>query len=140
MKSRNSTISWAVILMAACSLFSMLGTFQVDQIVHGDLYKYGLQFSYAWATPYWNTTGFVFAMGWFNIVVALIVEVRLLAVKRKSLKRTKSQAKKKRYRLKQLKNKKRKNQNLLKLKCKQKSRKRWLLVLTYRRKKRNQLR
>jgi hypothetical protein len=94
MKSRNSTISWAVILIAACSLFSMFGTLQVDQIVHGDLYKYGLQFNYAWATPYWNTTGFIFAMGWFNIVVALIVEVRLLAVKRKSSKRTKSQAKK----------------------------------------------
>jgi hypothetical protein len=94
MQSRSTTISWAVLLMATCSLFSMLGTFKVDEIVNRDLYKYGLQFSYAWATPYWNTTGFVFAMGWLNIVVALIVEVRLLAIRRKALKQTASQAKK----------------------------------------------
>jgi uncharacterized Zn-finger protein len=26
---------------------------KIDSIVHGDLYNFGLQFSYAWAGPYW---------------------------------------------------------------------------------------
>lgn len=94
MKSRINTVSWAVVLMAACSLFSMIGTFQIDEIVNHDLYKYGLQFNYAWATPYWNAAGFVFGMGWFSIVVALIVNLRFLFLKRKASRQIASQAKK----------------------------------------------
>ena len=28
--------------------------FSLDNIIHGSLYNYGLQFSYDWAVPYWN--------------------------------------------------------------------------------------
>ena len=28
--------------------------FQIDEMIHGQLYDYGLQFSYQWAAPYWT--------------------------------------------------------------------------------------
>lgn len=93
MKSDSSIVSWVVVLMAACSLFSMIGTFEIDGIINHDLYKYGLQFSYAWAVPYWNLAGFVFAMGWFNIVAAMVVQVYRLARRRKASGQTASEAK-----------------------------------------------
>jgi hypothetical protein len=76
MKSNTSVISWTVLVMAACSLFSMIGTLEIDGIINRDLYKYGLTFSYTWANPYWTTAGFVFAMGWLNIIIALGYHVR----------------------------------------------------------------
>jgi hypothetical protein len=85
MESKTSGVSWVVLVMAACSLFSMVGTLEIDGIINRELYQYGLQFSYAWATPYWTTAGFVFAMGWLNIITALIIHVRILYLKRKAL-------------------------------------------------------
>jgi hypothetical protein len=41
----------AVAVMDAFSLFLFT---RIDTIVHGDLYKYGLQFNYAWAGQYWT--------------------------------------------------------------------------------------
>lgn len=67
----DSGISLVLVLVAASSLFSMVGLFQIDRMVHQDLYRFGLQFSYAWATPYWTLMRFVFAIGWFNILVAI---------------------------------------------------------------------
>jgi hypothetical protein len=85
MESNTSNVSWVVLVMAACSLFSMIGTFEIDGIINHELYLYGLQFSYAWATPYWTTAGFVFAMGWLNIIIALGFDLRALYIKRKAL-------------------------------------------------------
>jgi len=42
----------AIILGATASAAYVLNL--LDQIVHGQLYNHGLQFSLAWANPYWN--------------------------------------------------------------------------------------
>lgn len=70
MKSKVSGVSSLVlVLVAFSSLLAMFGVTRIDNIVHQDLYRYGLQFSYEWAIPYWTMTALVFAMGWFNIIV-----------------------------------------------------------------------
>jgi len=43
---------------------------RIDFIVHGDLYHYGLQFSYEWANAYWITYFVVYA--YFSLVIAFI--------------------------------------------------------------------
>lgn len=79
MKPNSSRIvSLVLVLMAASSLVSMISTFKIDQIVHGDLYNYDLHFSYNWAIPYWTMTTIVFAMGWFNIIIAVAFQFYML--------------------------------------------------------------
>ena len=51
-KSTKSMI-FSIIVLAA-TVFTMYFLNQLDQIVHGQLYSYGLQFDFAWANPYWN--------------------------------------------------------------------------------------
>ena len=41
----------SVVILDAFSLFFLT---RINTIVHGDLYKYGLQFNYAWAGQYWT--------------------------------------------------------------------------------------
>lgn len=67
--------SYALLLIAASSLLSMIGLTQIDRIVNHDLYMYGLQFSYGWAIPYWTMTTIVFAVGWFNIILAITFQL-----------------------------------------------------------------
>jgi len=43
---------------------------RIDFIVHGDLYHYGLRFSYEWANQYWVTYFAVYA--YFSIVIGFI--------------------------------------------------------------------
>jgi len=43
----------AIIVLGAAA-FAAYTLSQLDQIVHGQLYKYGLKFSLEWANPYWN--------------------------------------------------------------------------------------
>jgi len=76
-------VSLVLVLMAASSLVSMISTFTIDRIVHGDLYNYGLQFSYQWAMPYWAMTTIVFGMGWFNIIIAIAFQFYMLLYGRK---------------------------------------------------------
>jgi len=86
MKSTSDgSVSLILVLIAAFSLFSMIGLLSIDRIVHHDLYRYGLQFSYGWAMPYWNTINFVFAMGWFNIIAAISFEIYILMHRRKAM-------------------------------------------------------
>ena len=40
--------------VAVMDAFSLFFFTRIDTIVHGDLYKYGLQFNYAWAGQYWT--------------------------------------------------------------------------------------
>src|SRR3989337_1352570 len=70
MKLISVIARWILLVIAACSLISMLALLQVDSIVHKSLYSYGLQFSDAWATPYWNSIRVVFAMGWLTFGAA----------------------------------------------------------------------
>jgi len=89
-----SAISAVLVIVAASSLVSMIGLFQVDRIVNQDLYRYGLQFSYAWAMPYWTITKVIFATGWFNIIAAIAVHLYILAYGQKETQQIEPQTEK----------------------------------------------
>jgi hypothetical protein len=69
--------------MAAASLISMIAAISIERIVSHDLSSYGLQFSYRWAIPYWNTIGTVIAMAWLNIVAAVAFQIYRIRTIRK---------------------------------------------------------
>jgi len=50
MKPMAAVAKWIPIVMVVFSLVSVYAFSQIDTIVHGTLYSYGLQFSYDWAT------------------------------------------------------------------------------------------
>ncbi len=80
----NPTAVGAVlILMAAASLFIMLSLNQINYIVHGDLYLFGLQFSNRWAMPYWVISGLVFGLSWTNISLSAAVALYFFRKSRK---------------------------------------------------------
>jgi hypothetical protein len=83
MKSDGNVVSWVVLLMAASSLFSMFYLLQIDRIVHNELYGYGLQFSYGWATPYWVMMRTAFTLIWFNIIAAISIQLYTVFFKRR---------------------------------------------------------
>jgi hypothetical protein len=79
MRSNVSGItSLVLILVAFSSLVSMIALTRIDSIVHRDLYNYNLRFSYSWAIPYWTMITLVFAMGWFNIIIAVAFQFYVL--------------------------------------------------------------
>lgn len=80
-----SIVSLVLVLTATSSLVSMISTYKIDQIIHGDLYNYGLHFSYQWAMPYWTMTTIVFAMGWLNIIIAIAFQFYMLIYGRKEV-------------------------------------------------------
>ncbi len=61
------SITLATQIALAALVFAML--LQIDQLVHTTLYSYGLQFSNAWASPYW--TFLRFALGMLLLTVGL---------------------------------------------------------------------
>jgi hypothetical protein len=67
-----SVISVILLLMAVTSVLIMLSLNQINYMVHGDLYSFGLQFSYRWAMPYWILSGIVFGLSWTNIAVSIV--------------------------------------------------------------------
>ncbi len=76
------TISRVIpMVFLVCSLVILNAYSQIDNIVHGTLYQYGLQFSTAWATPYWNTGGVLMAMGWTIVITAVLFQVYLVVRK-----------------------------------------------------------
>lgn len=83
MKSDGNAVSWVVVLMAVSSLFSMFFLLQIDRTVHNELYRYGLQFSYGWATPYWVMMRTAFALIWFNIIAAISIQLYTVFFKRR---------------------------------------------------------
>jgi hypothetical protein len=90
----DSAVSLVLVLTAASSLFSMVGLFQIDRMINQDLYRFGLIFSYAWATPYWTAMKFVFAIGWFNILVAIGFHFYMILQRKKESKETAAQVEK----------------------------------------------
>lgn len=70
--------------MAVTSLLIMLSLNQINYMVHGDLYSFGLEFSYRWAMPYWILSGIVFGLSWTNIAVSIVFT---LYIQKKSRKR-----------------------------------------------------
>jgi hypothetical protein len=95
MKSTGiSVVTLVPLVMAAFSLFSMMGMLQIDRIVHHDLYNYGLNFNIGWAKPYWDTSAFVFATGWFNIILAVAFQLYVLTYGRREAKQFATEVKK----------------------------------------------
>jgi hypothetical protein len=85
MKIGGNLASVVVVLMAASSLFLMVCLLQVDKTVHHDLYMYGLQFSYNWATPYWIMIRAAYALAWFNIIAAITVQLYTVTFRRREV-------------------------------------------------------
>ena len=81
MKLTNGIIRWFPTILAVCSIISIYAIRQLDSIVHQELYSYGLQFSFDWATPYWTISGMAYAMGGAIIAVAVVLQVYLIARK-----------------------------------------------------------
>jgi len=81
----DSPVSWVVVLMAASSLVMMICLLQIDRIVDGDLYGYGLRFSSSWAGPYSSLVWVAFVLGWFNIVAAVGVHLYSITFRRKEV-------------------------------------------------------
>ena len=61
-----------IVPVSISTVLAVYGLFWLDNIVHGTLYDYGLQFSYEWANPYWSVLRTVLALigltGFFSIV------------------------------------------------------------------------
>ena len=49
-----------LIVWLVSALFVVLILTRLDSIVHKDLYDYGLQFSFAWAMPFWSFENFIY--------------------------------------------------------------------------------
>ena len=75
MRTIDGIGNWVLILMAGASLVSMIAAFQLDLIVNVDLYSYGLQFSDAWAYPYWTAIRLIFAMSWLSLIATIVFQV-----------------------------------------------------------------
>jgi len=65
-----SVVILALIVVAVVSFFVMVSVTQIDQLVHGVLYDFGLQFSYRWSMSYWIYSGVIVGLSWFNIVAS----------------------------------------------------------------------
>jgi hypothetical protein len=71
-----SKIRLALILMADGMLIAVLVLLlQIDRIVNGTLYSYGLVFSNDWAQPYW--LAFRVSLGLLIVVLLLVTIVEL---------------------------------------------------------------
>ena len=54
----NPKTAWVLLFLAVgLEAATLLVYFRLDNIVHVDLYKYGLSFNLAWAQDYWNSYG-----------------------------------------------------------------------------------
>lgn len=71
-KINPSSTGAVLVTIAAASLFIMLSLNQINNIVHGELYNYGLEFTYRWAMPYWVLSGVIFGLCWVNISIAIV--------------------------------------------------------------------
>jgi len=49
----SSFVRIVLVLWLVSSFFVLFLLGRIDSFVHGELYDFGLQFSYVWATPYW---------------------------------------------------------------------------------------
>lgn len=54
------------VVLTIISVFLFL---RLDQLVHGDLYRYGLVFDYAWAGPYWTYARLILGLIGLQIVI-----------------------------------------------------------------------
>jgi phosphotransferase system glucose/maltose/N-acetylglucosamine-specific IIC component len=70
-------------LATALSIIVILLTCQIDQIIHGQLYDYGLKFNYQWAAPYWTYEWLIIGLLVCAVVINLL-SISYLALSRKT--------------------------------------------------------
>jgi hypothetical protein len=63
------------IILSDVSVFLFL---HLDQIIHRDLYGYGLLFDYEWAVPYWTYARLILSLIGLQIVVTIIITMLIL--------------------------------------------------------------
>ncbi len=78
MKALDTISRGIPMVFIVCSLVMLYAYTQIDTIVHGTLYDYGLKFDAAWATPYWNNGGILMALGGTIVVVAGLFQAYLV--------------------------------------------------------------
>ena len=61
----------AMIIMTFASLLVIVLMYQMDQIVHGVLYQFGLRFSYQCVWPYWIFSAMIIGFSWLIIVASI---------------------------------------------------------------------
>jgi len=62
-----------LVLWLVSSVFVLFLFNKIDGIVHGDLYNFGLQFSFDWASPYWAFSRLIFVCLGLPMALSFIV-------------------------------------------------------------------
>jgi hypothetical protein len=75
MKVSPQVAKWVPVVLAACSLASIVALFQIDSLVNSTLYNYGLQFSTDWANPYWIAIRTAFVMTWIVAIASIGLQI-----------------------------------------------------------------
>ncbi|MGQ9551051.1 MAG: hypothetical protein ACUVUE_01365 [Candidatus Bathycorpusculaceae bacterium] len=71
---KNYWLARIVIVLWLVSAISVMLLFnKIDGIVHGDLYDFGLQFSFDWASPYWAFSRLIFVSLGLPMALSLLV-------------------------------------------------------------------
>lgn len=92
MRSYREFTSMLFLIMAFSSLMVMVLLVNVDRIVNGVLYGYGLRFSGEWAMPYWTSSLIMFGICWFNIISAIVFQLSISVSERKESRITSRQS------------------------------------------------
>ena len=82
LKPVDGAVRFIPSVLAICAGVSLYAFMQIDNIVHGTLYQYSLQFSHAWADPYWNMAHVLDAM--VGLIVGLSIALQIYLLVRKS--------------------------------------------------------
>ncbi len=67
-----------LLTVIALELLSLLAFINIDKIVHGDLYSYGLKFSYEWAEQYWTNSHLIINCLLISILLTAIALISIL--------------------------------------------------------------
>lgn len=76
---RTKIILVFLFLNAAVTAVLVFLFLRLDQVVHGDLYGYGLLFDYGWAVPYWTYARSILALIGVQIALTVTATVLILA-------------------------------------------------------------
>lgn len=84
MRFPSSMFVSAMIIMTFASLLVIVMMNQIDQIIHGVLYQFGLQFSYQWVWPYWIFSAMIIGFSWLIIVASIGLAYYFLKARRQA--------------------------------------------------------
>ena len=61
------------LLLEGATIIVIISLVQLNQIVHGTLYNYGLNYSSDWAVPYWIASSIMLSLLFFTLVALPII-------------------------------------------------------------------